>query len=337
MIAWREPLVLAALVLVPALVAFLAWAERRRRRDLERFVASELHALVVPDVDRGRRRLRTALVVAAVAALVVALAGPMWGFRWERVHREGVDLVVAIDTSRSMLAGDVKPSRLARAKLAVRDLVASLGGDRIGLVAFAGSAFVQCPLTLDYGVFLQSLDALDVGIIPRGGTALAAALDESLGAFEGREGRHQAIMLITDGESHEGDVAAAAKRAQERGVKVFTVGIGTREGELIPADGGSFLKDRRGNVVKSRLDERTLQDVAAETGGVYVHAERPETALTALYRDHIASLEKRELGSTLERRWEQRFQWPLAVAFVLLVAEMLLADRRPRRRAEEGR
>jgi Ca-activated chloride channel homolog len=334
MIAWRDPMLLAALALVPAAIGFLVWAERRGRRDLARFVASGLQGVVVPDVDDRRRRLRAGLVVAALAAIVFGLAGPMWGFRWERVHREGVDLIVAIDTSRSMLAEDVKPSRLARAKLAVRDLVGTLGGDRVGLVPFAGTAFVQCPLTLDYGVFLQSLDALDVGIIPRGGTALAAAIDAGLGALEGRESKHQAIILITDGENHEGDVAAATKRAAERGVKVFTVGIGSAEGELIPGDGGVFLKDRRGNVVKSRLDEKTLQDIAAGTGAVYVHAERPEVALADLYRDHIASMEKRELGSTLERRWEQRFQWPLALAFVLLVAEMLIADRRPARRVE---
>jgi Ca-activated chloride channel family protein len=336
MIAWRVPMLLAVLVLVPATIAFLVWAERRRRRDLDRFVASGLQAVVVPDLDGRRRRLRTGLVVAALGAIVLGLAGPMWGFRWERVRREGVDLVVAIDTSRSMLAEDVKPNRLARAKLAVRDLVETLGGDRVGLVAFAGTAFVQCPLTLDYGVFLQSLDALDVGIIPRCGTALAAAIDESLGALEGREGKHQAIILITDGESHEGDVMAAAKRAAERGVKVFTVGIGTPEGELIPGEGGTFLKDRRGNVIKSRLDEKTLQEVAAATGGVFIRAERPELALGELYRDHIASLEKRELGSTLERRWEQRFQWPLGAAFVLLVIEMLIADHRVRRRAGES-
>jgi Ca-activated chloride channel family protein len=208
-----------------------------------------------------------------------------------------------------------------------------LPGDRVGLVAFAGTAFVQSPLTLDYGVFLQSLDALDAGIIPRGGTALAAAIDAALAALEGRESKHQAVVLITDGESHEGDVAAAAKRAAERGVKLFTVGIGTTEGELIPGEGGAFLKDRRGNVVKSRLDEQTLQDIAAESGGVYVHAERPEVALVDLYRDHIAAMEKRELGSTLERRWEQRFQWPLGLALALLLLELLIADRAAVRRA----
>ena len=233
----------------------------------------------------------------------------------------------------SQAAKSTTPIRQA----AVRDMVETLGGDRVALVAFAGSAFVQCPLTLDYGVFLQSLDALDVGIIPRGGTALPAAIDASLGAFEGRESKHQALVLITDGESHEGDVVAAAKRAAERGVKVFTVGIGTAEGELIPGEGGAFFKDRRGQVVKTRLDEKTLQDVAATTGGVYLRAQGPELGLADLYRDHIARLEKRELGSTLERRWEQRFQWPLLLALLLLALEVLVGDRRAGRRVEDGR
>jgi Ca-activated chloride channel family protein len=335
MIAWHHPVALSALAIVPALLLFFAWAERRRRRDLDRFVASPLHGVVVPDVDPRRRRVRAVLVAGAVGAIAFALAGPLWGFRWERVRREGVDLVIAFDTSRSMLAEDVKPSRLGRAKLAVRDLVAALEGDRVALVAFAGSAFVQCPLTLDYGVFLQSLDALDAGIIPRGGTSLAAALDAGLGALEGREGKHQALIVITDGESHEGDAAAAAKRASERGVKVYTVGMGTTEGELIPEDGGAFLKDGRGQVVKSRLDEETLQRVALETGGAYVHARGAETALADLYRDHIARMEKHEIASTLERRWEHRFQWPLALAVALLVAEMLVADHRALRRGED--
>ena len=193
--------------------------------------------------------------MAATAFLVFALAGPMWGFRWEQVRREGIDLVIALDTSRSMLATDVKPNRLARAKLAVRDLVAEARGDRLALVPFAGSAFLECPLTLDTGAFLEALDAIEVGIIPRGGTALPAAIDQSLDAFEGRQANHQAIVLITDGESHEGDLDAAVGRAKERGVRIFSVGIGTTEGELIPADGGSFVKDRKGQVVKSRLDE----------------------------------------------------------------------------------
>src|SRR5262249_9170053 len=163
--------------------------------------------------------------------------------------------------SRSMLATDVKPNRLGRAKLAIQDLVAELHGDRIALVAFAGTAFTECPLTLDYGAFKQSLDAIDVGIIPRGGTSLSAAIDTSLQAFEGKQGKHQALVLITDGEDNEGHAKDAAKRAAERGVKVYTIGIGTPEGELIPSESGGFVKDRKGQVVKSRLDEETLKAI----------------------------------------------------------------------------
>ncbi len=328
MILWRDPWNFAALLLVVGLALFFAWARRQRARALAEFVAAPLQPTVTPDVDQRRRTLRAGLLVAAATLIVLALAGPMWGFRWEQVRREGIDLVVALDTSRSMLTTDVKPDRLARAKLAVRDLVDEARGDRLALIPFAGTAFLQCPLTLDTGAFLQSLDAVEVGIIPRGGTALGVAIDASLAAFEGREASHQAIVLITDGESHEGDLDTAVARAKERGVRIFTVGIGTTEGELIPGDRGGFWKDRKGQVVKSRLDESTLERIAMDTGGAYLHAAGAGLGLPELYRDHIATLDKRELESTLERRFEQRYQLPLALAFLLLLIEPLVGERR---------
>ncbi|MFN8543574.1 MAG: VWA domain-containing protein [Candidatus Binatia bacterium] len=334
MILWRDPWSLAALALVPLLGLFLAWARRRRARALATFVEVGLLPAVAPDLDPRRRTIRSALLAGAVLALATALGGPMWGFHWEEVKREGIDLVIAIDTSRSMLATDVKPTRLARAKLAIEDLLGQLQGDRVALVAFAGSAFVQCPLTLDHGAFVQSLAAIDVGIIPRGGTSLTAAIDQGLAAFEGRQGRNQALVLITDGEDHEGEVKAAVARAKERGVAIFTVGIGTAEGELVPAEAGGYVKDRSGNVIKSRLDEQTLEDLAVATGGVYLHAAGPSMGLTELYADHIAKLDRRELGTTLERRFEQRYQLPLALALVLLAIEPLVGERRRRRRTE---
>ncbi|MCW5893226.1 MAG: VWA domain-containing protein [bacterium] len=328
-VRWDHPPFLLALLAAPALAAFFVWAAGRRARALRTFVAASLLPVVAPDVDPRRRRLRAALVVAAVACLGLALGGPRWGFRWEELRREGIDIVVALDTSRSMLATDVKPNRLARAKLAIRDLADAARDDRLALVPFAGSAFVQCPLTLDHGAFLESLQATDVGIIPRGGTALAVAIDTSLGAFEGREGRHQAIVLVTDGESHEGDWKAAVARAKERGVAIFTVGLGTTEGELLPAEQGpGFFKDRRGQAVKSRLDETTLEQVAVDTGGVYLHLAGTGPGLAELYRDHIAELDPRQLGSTLEKRYEARYRWPLLVALVLLLLEPLVSDRR---------
>jgi Ca-activated chloride channel family protein len=341
MIEWRESLALAALVAVPLVAAFYWWAFRERERALATFVDAALLPTVAPDFDRRRRRTRAGILLATIAALVLALAGPMWGFHWEEIHREGVDLVVAIDTSKSMLATDVAPNRLARAKLAVQDLLAALQGDRIGLVAFAGSAFVQCPLTLDRSAFAESLAAVEVGLIPRGGTNLTEAVQLSLEAFEGHQGSHQALVLITDGEDHEGTLDEAIKRATERGVKIFTVGIGTTEGELVPVDGG-YLKDRKGQVVKSRLGEDTLKKLAIDTGGVYLHAAGADLGLSALYQDHIATMEKRDLASTLEKRYEHRFQLPLALAIVLVVAEAFVGERRraalrrwPFRRAPE--
>ncbi len=328
MIIWHDPRSLVALALVPALALFLLWATGRRRRALEAFVAPPLLTAVTPDLDPRRRTARGVLLTVASLLLVIALGGPMWGFHWQEVQREGIDLVVAIDTSRSMLTPDVKPSRLARAKLAVQDLVAQLHGDRVGLVAFAGSAFLQCPLTLDYGVVTQSLEAIDVGIIPRGGTNLAAAIDVGLEAFQGRQGSHQALILISDGEEHEGEVKEAAKRAAERGVKIYTIGIGTPEGELVPGEAGGYLKDRSGQVVKSRLGEESLKDIAVESGGVYLHATDASFGLAELYRDYIGTMEKRELASTLEKRFAHRFQIPLLAALLALMAEIVLGERR---------
>jgi len=332
---WREITALAALLLVPLAIAFFVWAFRRRERDLGRFVEAALLPTVAPDLDPRRRRARATLSVLAVALLGVALAGPMWGFRWQEVRSEGVDLVIALDTSKSMLATDVAPNRLARAKLAIQDLLTELGGDRVALIPFAGTSFVQCPLTLDRDAFRESLDSIEVGIIPRGGTNLPAAIESALEAFEGRQGNHQAIVLITDGESHEGDIDDAVKLASERGVKIFTVGIGTAGGELIPAEEGGYLKDRKGQVVKSRLDEETLQKIAIGTGGVYLHAAGVDLGLGALYRDHIATMDKRELESTMERRYEHRYQIPLLAAFLLLAGEMLVGERASRRRSRK--
>lgn len=333
MILWQYPWALVALALVPLLAVFLVRAARSRQQALSEFVAAALLPTVVPEIDPRRRLIRAGLLLGAVLCLALALAGPKWGFRWQEVRRQGVDLVIAIDTSRSMLATDLKPNRLTRAKLAVRDLVARLQGDRIGLVAFAGTAFLQCPLTHDYGAFVESLASVDVGLIPKGGTALGAAIEAAVGAFEGSEGKHQAILLITDGEDNEGGVEEAAKKASERGIRVFTVGIGTPDGELIPLETGGYVKDRSGQVVKSRLGEATLQQIATTTNGVYLATTGGGLDLAALHREHIDSLEKRELSSTLERRFENRFQFPLGLAILLLAIEPLIGDRRsPRRR-----
>src|SRR5262245_16259263 len=326
---WRDPIYIWLLIpAVAAVGAVLLVLLRRRAALLRGFAEEPLVPRLAPDVDQRRAVRRTAVRLAALLLVVVALAGPKWGFHWQEVHREGIDLVVALDTSRSMLASDVKPNRLERAKYAIMDLLPLLQGDRIGLVAFAGTAFLECPLTLDYAAFERSLRAVDVGIIPRGGTAIARAIDTALDALDARQGKYEAIILITDGEDHEGDVKEAAQRAADAGVKIFTIGIGTPEGELLPLDKGGFVKDRSGQVVKSRLNDETLKDIALATGGAYVQGLGPSLGLDQVFRDHIATMERREVASTLERRYEEGFQIPLVLALLLLAVEALMPQRR---------
>jgi len=330
MIEWSHPQLLWLLLLVPALAALVWRRERQRRAALAALAETPLVPRLTPDLDARRRGVREGLRLTALLLLIVALAGPRWGSRWEEVKREGVDLIVALDASRSMLATDVKPNRLERAKLAVLDLLGKLRGDRVGLVAFSGTAFLECPLTLDYGAFRASLATMSAGIIPRGGTNLAAAIETAVAGFEARQGKYEALILITDGESTEGEYEAAAKKAAELGVRIYTVGIGTSAGELIPAPGSgeTWVKNRAGEVVKSRLDEKALQDIALATGGAYVHGAGASLGLDEIFDGHIARMERRELQSTLQRRFENRFQIPLALALLLLLLEPLLGERR---------
>lgn len=334
--SWRAPHLVWLLTLVPLLGAGLWWALRQRRLALLRFAQARLLESLVPalspSLDNRHQLWRAGLMLGVVSLLLVALAGPQWGLHWETIERRGADIVIAIDTSRSMLAEDIKPNRLERAKLAVQDLIQQVRGDRVGLVPFAGSAFVQCPLTLDYGAFTENLHALEVGIIPKGGTSLAAAIQTGIEAFEGRSGKNAALLMITDGEDHEGRVKAAAEQARDKGIRIYTVGIGTPEGELIvmSEDGQSrFLKDRHGRIVKSRLNVGGLQDIAITTGGAYISAAGQNLGLDEVYRRYIGRLEGRVLTSTVERRLRQRFQWPLFAALVLIGLEAALPIVRP--------
>jgi len=266
--------------------------------------------------------------------VLLSLAEPRWGFTWEEVERRGVDIVVALDLSDSMLVEDAEAggglSRLERARREIVDLLRLMEGDRIGLVAFAGTAFVECPLTLDYGAAEIFLSALDTDLIPVKGTDLGAAIRTSLEAFEGSKHASKAIILITDGEDQQDESLAAAEAAKEAGVRIFTIGIGSSEGSPIPAAGGGFRRDRSGAIVMSRLDEPTLQRIALDTGGRYVHSVSGDIDLEKIYSQGIkATLEDQELGTRRQRRWEERFQWLVAIALLALMAEPLIPERRP--------
>lgn len=312
----------------------LAWALfallRRRRNALARVVDPAMLPVLAPAWNPGRAKQRLILRILALALLVVALARPQWGFHWEEVRRQGLDLMVVLDTSRSMLAADIKPSRLQQAKWGVRDLLRNLRGDRVGLVPFAGASILQCPLTIDYAAFAMTLDDLYSGIIPRGGTALAQALRTAIQAFPENSTADRVILLVTDGEDHEGDPLALLPELKEKNIRVYTIGIGTLEGEMVPAgDGqGAYFKDRQGQVVKTALKEDVLQKLALGTGGTYVRSAPGDTGLERVFRESIDSLKRAEQETRTAKIFEERFAWPIAAAFLLLAWEALLSDRR---------
>jgi Ca-activated chloride channel family protein len=305
--------------------------DRRQRADLLKIVSVPLQQKLTRSLSVARRRAQRGLLLAAVACLSAAIAGPLVGFRWEEITRRGNDIVFAIDTSRSMLTPDVKPDRLTRAKLAIDDMAGQLDGDAVGIVAFAGSAFLVCPITLDYGAFHESLNAIDTHTIPHGGTNISTAIRTAQAALMRRPGSDKIVILLTDGEDLEGDALIAAQNAAKLGLKIFTVGVGTAAGELIPlpADqGGGFVNDETGAPVKSRLDEAALKAIAAATGGLYVSLGAQGEGLEEIFKNALSQIAKHDLASRRQKIYTQRFQWPLASALALLLMSQLVGSRR---------
>lgn len=321
------------LLCLPLIAAGLHWFYLRRCKKTSLFIQEHLLDEVAQGFSKKHYRLKAILVMTAFVLMVVALSRPQWGFSLRPIKRHGLDIMVAIDVSKSMLTRDVLPSRLERTKLAVKDLVMKLNGsDHIGLIAFAGDAMVMCPLTFDYNGFLLSLDDLGVDSIPRGGTNIAQAIDESVKAYQGMTDSDKAVVLVTDGEEEEEDALQAARRAREKGVRIFTVGVGTSQGDLIQvtnADGQTeFFKDANGNVVKSRLNENLLAQIAYITGGVYVRSGAARFGLDYLYDQQLLKLKKHDAQAKMARLYDERFQWPLTLAFGLLLAEALFLNRK---------
>ena len=317
------------LVLPAALGLFFWWAERARQKVLTQFIEARLRSQLMVGISPARRKIRLALLILAVVFLIIALARPQRGFDLQEVEQRGLDIVVAVDTSKSMLATDIAPNRLARAKLAALELMQRAGTDRMGLVAFAGAAFLECPLTIDNTAFQQSVAALDVNSIPQGGTALAAAIDTALTAFKEKD-HYKVLVLFTDGEDNDEGALASAKKAAEAGLKIFTIGIGSAEGTLVRvADGKGnldYVRDPQGNVVKSKLNESLLQQIAGAAGGFYLPLRGADT-INTLYERGLEPLPKSEGKEKLVRRYHEQFQWPLAGAVLLLLAELFLPER----------
>lgn len=317
------------LVLPPALIVFFWWALRVRRRLMTRFIEARLLPGLISGLSAGRTKFRVACLVAAVGLLIAALARPQWGFTWEERHMRGLDIVVAIDTSKSMLAEDIAPNRLQRAKLAALDLMQQAKSDRLGLVAFAGGAFLQCPLTIDDNAFRQSVEALDVNIIPQGGTALAEAVRTALTAY--KEGDNfKILVLFTDGEDNDEGALEAAREAAKARMKIYAVGVGTAAGEILRVKDTKgrteYIRDTDGNAVKSRLNENLLREIAAATEGGYL--QLGPKSMETLYATGLAPLPKSEGQEKLVKRYFERYHWPLTAAIGLLFLELLLPERK---------
>jgi Ca-activated chloride channel family protein len=327
-----HPQILWFLLALPALMLFFWWASRARQRLLTQFIQARLLSALTVGVSPVRRKIRFGCLLLAVALLIGALARPQYGFDLQKIEQRGLDIVVAIDTSKSMLAEDIAPNRLERAKLAALDLMQRAKTDRLALVAFAGDAFLECPLTFDNTAFQQCVQNLSVNTLPLGGTSLSAAIRTAQTAF--KENDHfKVLVLFTDGEDNvaPGQVLATAQAAAKAGLKIFTIGIGTAQGDLLritDANGNSdYIRDANGNVVKSHLNESLLRQIAAATGGFYLPLRGANTMET-LYERGLAPLPKSEGEEWLIRRYHEQYHWPLAAAILLLLAEMFLPERK---------
>jgi Ca-activated chloride channel family protein len=324
---------------IPLLLVFFWLALRMKRRALKRFGNLDLIRKLSLSFSPKKRRWKIALLLLAVFFLLFSLARPQLGTRLTLMKREGVDIVIALDCSQSMLAQDFKPSRLEKAKQEMKGLISRMQGDRVGLVAFAGVAFIQCPLTLDYSAADMFLDIMDENLIPQPGTAIGDAIRTSTEAFNQKERKYKVLILLTDGEDHGSEPLEAAEEAAAQGVRIYTIGIGSVEGEPVPVKDKrgmvtGYKKDQEGNVVVSKLDETTLQKIALTTGGKYYHATSGEMELEKIY-DEISKMEKKELEGKLMTQYEDRYQIFLFLAIVLLTIEFLLSERRGKKSVEK--
>jgi Ca-activated chloride channel family protein len=335
-----SPTYLWILLAVPVFAALLALLFYRRRRALALIGDLPLLERLTGSVSIEKRIIKSALLVLASIFLILALARPQWGARMETVTRRGIDVVVAVDTFLSMMAEDIKPNRLSQARAAILSLMDLLQGDRIGLVALSGTAYVACPLTLDYAAAAMFVDVLDPDLIPVPGTGIAAALRAAIGAFPEQERRHKVIILITDGEDHEGDVEAAAREAADQGIIVYTVGVGSTSGEPIPlrdAHGAvvGYKEDKEHRKVTSRLGESALESIASTTRGKYFRSTTEGIELRSIY-DEIAAMDQKTLSSRIQTAFEERYLLPLGAALFLLLLEAAIGDRRSAPAVLEG-
>nr|WP_320021394.1 VWA domain-containing protein [uncultured Draconibacterium sp.] len=318
------------LLIIPLLAMFFAWSRISRRRALKKFGQQEILGQLMPYSSGNRPVVKFIILMLALAFFIVGIARPQFGSKLKTEKREGVELMIALDVSNSMMAEDIQPNRLERAKRAISRLIDRLKDDKIGLIVFAGDAYTQLPITSDYNSAKLFLNSVNTQIVPKQGTAIGAAIDLARKSFTPNGEANKAIVIITDGENHEDDALASAKAALDEGAIVHTIGMGLPSGSPIPVlrNGQTdYLKDRDGNVVVTKLNEQMLEQIAAAGGGIYVRANNAQVGLNALF-DEINAMEKQEMETRTYSEYDDQFQYFFAVGLFLLLLEFVILERK---------
>lgn len=328
---FERPETLYLLLLIPVMVLLYILAEHLRKRALKRFASAQMLQILMPLHAPGRMWFKFILLMLASAALIVAIANPQTGSKIEEVKREGIDLFIALDVSNSMMAEDILPNRLERSKQSISRLIDKLTGDRVGIIVFAGKAYIQLPLTTDYAAAKMFLSTINTNIVASQGTAIGEAIQIATNAFDVPD-RNKAIIIISDGEDHEANALAAAEEAVAKGVDVFTIGMGLADGAPIPVYNSygkqtGFRKDRNNITIITKLNEGLLQQIAAAGNGMYVRANNSRTGLESILNE-INAIAKSEIEAKVFTDYEHKFMIFIAIALFLLVAEMLVASRK---------
>ena len=328
MFRFEEPTYLYLVLLLPFLAAFYLYSNYRRRKAIRKFGDPVLMAQLMPDVSKYRPDVKFWLVFAAIGLFAVLLARPQFGSKLETVKRQGVEVMIALDISNSMLAQDVQPSRLEKAKRLVAQLVDKMENDKVGMIVFAGDAFTQLPITSDYISAKMFLESINPSLISKQGTAIGAAINLATRSFTPQEGVGRAVIVITDGENHEGGAVEAAKAAAEKGIQVSVLGVGMPDGAPIPVEGtNDFRRDRDGNVVVTRLNEQMCQEIAQAGDGIYVRVDNSNAAQKVIAQE-INKMAKADVETQVYTEFNEQFQAVAWIILLLLLAEMLILERK---------
>jgi len=326
------PLLINLFWVVPIIVILFVFSWKEKKKRMVSFGDIKLMDLLSGSVSRKKQMYKMAIIIVVILFLVISAAGPAIGTKMQEIKRKGVDIFIAVDCSKSMLAEDIAPNRLSKAKSELSLFINKLQGDRVGIIAFAGTAFTQCPLTLDYNAAKMFLDTIDVNLIPRPGTNLPAAISTAVKGFVRKENKFKALILLTDGENHEGSIENAIEEAKKEGIRIYAIGLGTPTGDPVPerdenGNVSGYLKDKSGGSVMSVLDETSLQKLAIETGGAYYRASDGEMEVDRIY-DDISNMDKKELQARVYSQRENRYQYFLFIALILLLLETMFSEKK---------